>query len=767
MPDPEVVEPEDAWSSNAASGAPAVTDETVFVEGVIRWDRVKLQRLVDHGLTGRLFRATLDEGEEPLLLRRHGVQYLALHTHTELVDQINAVRECNHPHLLAFLGLASDGMRNYGTLMEYMPRSLSRVVARAEESEETSKKLKAVWHTIVLDIAGAIEYLHTRKLGHYALHPRNVLFDSAMTVKLSDYGRSPSMITAQLEEGQQSSTPSDPAQGEPRQLYLAPELLRLDAFHQSADVWSLACIMTRLASLQPLYHQAGASTHHIIMMRIAAGDLGPADQLEKVENLRGGPKLIALVRTCSRLEPRERPSIEMIIEELKNLTTRQKTRRASEITPHNVEPAHMPAPGAVPLLQDKHNERKSGKHHKGEPGLTDHALDRCRQAFEKFDTSKNGSIDAVELCEALAFLGLQMHPTQAGSEVAARRVMKKYDTDGTGSLDMIQFSAVVTDLQRYKSARAAKKDKEKKDVGEKDRRSAGHAAAELLVMTTTSIVACSAIVMPAKSVAGEERVFLTLAERLAPHLVVVPVISGNHHEKEEKVFLTFDDTEKVFLTIAPPQKSSSGEHRHQLMAVVGPIAVVGRLGPVAPVVPVSSAAEPNPRRSNVVRFATDVQDSPSSKSSVPVRKSRVSTTGDQKRQASKEVPPAVKQPAASVTGGPPDRTADNLPAAKRSSVAASVTATVPALSAATLETILPQLPRSVKPPPQSIQLSEGVSASRGKAPHRDDGEEAVGEQQQARKLRRSTNAANTRSAEGAVVQEAANEAQIRAGRVRI
>jgi len=38
--------------------------------------------------TGRLFRATLDNGEEPLLLRRHGVQYLALHTHSELVAQV-------------------------------------------------------------------------------------------------------------------------------------------------------------------------------------------------------------------------------------------------------------------------------------------------------------------------------------------------------------------------------------------------------------------------------------------------------------------------------------------------------------------------------------------------------------------------------------------------------------------------------------------------------------------------------------------------------
>ena len=96
-----------------------------------------------------------------------------------------------------------------------------------------------------------------------------MLFDGAMNVKLADYGRSAEYITQQLEQEQENPPRLGPGE-EHRQLYLAPELLRGDTTTTAADIWSLGCITARMGSLKPLYGQAGASPH-IVMMRIATG----------------------------------------------------------------------------------------------------------------------------------------------------------------------------------------------------------------------------------------------------------------------------------------------------------------------------------------------------------------------------------------------------------------------------------------------------------------------------------------------------------------
>ena len=49
-------------------------DEGLITDGVIRWERLVLDRLIDRGTTGRLFRCRLDDSEEPLIVRRHGLQ---------------------------------------------------------------------------------------------------------------------------------------------------------------------------------------------------------------------------------------------------------------------------------------------------------------------------------------------------------------------------------------------------------------------------------------------------------------------------------------------------------------------------------------------------------------------------------------------------------------------------------------------------------------------------------------------------------------------
>ena len=397
--------------------------ELLKVEGIILWERLQLKaRLIDYGQTGRLFRVKLDQRDEPLLVRRHAVNYMTLQTPKELAEEVNALRYCIHPHLMAIIGLATDGLRNYGTVMEYMPRSLSR-----ELSEGSSKKLHASWDTISADIASALAYLHTNGFGHYALHPRNVFFNMSMTVKLGDYGRSPSVLRHQLneeEEGQAAGAVPSPLipEDEPRRLYCAPEVLQKQdrPLDVSADVWSLGCLMVRIASLKRLYSQVSGSTS-VVMRRVASGELEPADQIEqRGEMLRGGPELVSLVQSCTKLEPSERPAIETVVAELKRIVTIRQVTRLLDT------PASLSSPVQTPYNQ---------------------VMMTPRDAFEAADADRDGLISAEELSTALSLLGMEM------KSEGAVKVLQKYDASGTGALNIEPFGRVVRDLQRFQATR--------------------------------------------------------------------------------------------------------------------------------------------------------------------------------------------------------------------------------------------------------------------------------------------------------------------------
>ena len=149
-------------------------------------------------------------------------------------------------------------------------------------------------------------YLHSQGVCHLALHPRNVLLNSAMAIKLSDFGRTPKLTTALLEGNESAPSHHGDKKQEPARLYMAPEVVRLESFEKSADIWSLGCLLAHMGSQKPLYSGSGARSTYIIMVRVSTGEIKAGTQLEKVEGI--SPLLIDLVHGCTNLEAAERPT---------------------------------------------------------------------------------------------------------------------------------------------------------------------------------------------------------------------------------------------------------------------------------------------------------------------------------------------------------------------------------------------------------------------------------------------------------------------------
>lgn len=60
-------------------------------------------------------------------------------TPQEVLQQISSLRKLRHPRIVSIIGLATDGLNNWGLLMESMPRTMERMLARVMGSEETAR----------------------------------------------------------------------------------------------------------------------------------------------------------------------------------------------------------------------------------------------------------------------------------------------------------------------------------------------------------------------------------------------------------------------------------------------------------------------------------------------------------------------------------------------------------------------------------------------------------------------------------------------------
>ena len=144
-----------------------------------------------------------------------------------------------------------------------------RIVQRGPLSERDAA-------LVVRHVARALAHLAARDIVHRDLKPENLLFVSeaeGADVKLTDFGlaafcaASPRAAEAGGEE--RPATVSGLAGTEP---YMAPEMVRLDAYSHCVDVWSLGvCLFTLLSGYLP-FDPHGTAPPRLVQRNILRGE---------------------------------------------------------------------------------------------------------------------------------------------------------------------------------------------------------------------------------------------------------------------------------------------------------------------------------------------------------------------------------------------------------------------------------------------------------------------------------------------------------------
>ena len=218
----------------------------------------------------------------------------AIRTETEEEKQMvrheaNITLRLNHENVVKLFGITRVKQKQLGIVMELA------------ESGSLDKWIGKIGHgktaTIALGVIDGLDYVHSQKVIHRDIKPRNILMfgpEDDMFPKIADFGVSKVIQTA--------VTPKTKV-GE--DLYMAPEVKMFSRYSFPADIFSLAIMLFEMFNRQLIRHSSQEIQSFIV--RVHSGRIG-----EIPENCEVPENLHDVIISGWDEDPEKRPTLSML-----------------------------------------------------------------------------------------------------------------------------------------------------------------------------------------------------------------------------------------------------------------------------------------------------------------------------------------------------------------------------------------------------------------------------------------------------------------------
>ncbi|KAI8468611.1 MAG: kinase-like domain-containing protein [Monoraphidium minutum] len=212
--------------------------------------------------------------------------------------EVEALSRLRHPNVVPFIGAVMEGPDRCWVVTEFMPGG--SLAARLNRVRGGSAWAKDAWPLsqrlqMGLEVARALASLEASPspILHRDVKPSNVLIDGGGRARLGDFG----LARPAPGEGEGAALTGETG----TYLYMAPEVMRHEAYGGAADVWSFGVMLAELATTQLPYSHAFLTPAQIALA-VSAGRLRPA-----LPDYMPAP-LAALVAACTEFEAGARPA---------------------------------------------------------------------------------------------------------------------------------------------------------------------------------------------------------------------------------------------------------------------------------------------------------------------------------------------------------------------------------------------------------------------------------------------------------------------------
>eukprot|EP01117_Protostelium_nocturnum_P003081 TRINITY_DN14024_c0_g1_i1.p1 TRINITY_DN14024_c0_g1~~TRINITY_DN14024_c0_g1_i1.p1 ORF type:complete len:647 (-),score=226.93 TRINITY_DN14024_c0_g1_i1:62-2002(-) len=208
-------------------------------------------------------------------------------------EEIVLLHELNHPNIVRLLGIYLTSEKMF-MVVEFMENGALDAFLRKKKNADRLSNNDLL--LMGFDIAKGMMYLQSKGVIHRDLACRNLLVDSSLRVKISDFGMSRHGLIYQA------------TSREIPYRWAAPEVFLRNESLPASDVWSFAVCLWEIFTLGSTPYE-GISNKEVAKQVVEDGL-----RLERVP--RCSPETYELMTMCWKLNPEERPDFQEIYERM-------------------------------------------------------------------------------------------------------------------------------------------------------------------------------------------------------------------------------------------------------------------------------------------------------------------------------------------------------------------------------------------------------------------------------------------------------------------
>ena len=212
--------------------------------GVLLQERYRLVALLDAGNMGFVWRGQDESLSRPVAVKFPHAEHLATPGFRERFErEVRRLVQLEHSHIVPIYDAGRLEGVPYAVLAFLTGGNLEQRLAG--RGAGAPRRLPAAdLRAWLPDVAGALDFIHSQGVVHRDVKPANILFDSAGSAHMSDFGLSKALF------GENSLTPSQAMVGSPS--YVPPEAVRQDLDEMKPtgryDQYSLATVVFEVLS---------------------------------------------------------------------------------------------------------------------------------------------------------------------------------------------------------------------------------------------------------------------------------------------------------------------------------------------------------------------------------------------------------------------------------------------------------------------------------------------------------------------------------------
>ncbi|KAF5192415.1 Tyrosine kinase [Thalictrum thalictroides] len=281
-----------------------------------RWhidpDEIELHEQVGRGSTAIIYRGSWKGLEVAVKCMNPDFFYFTENGVGFFVQEIETLSRQHHPFVLRLVGACLNPPEHGWVVTEFLSMTLKEWLhGKGNKRTKRSIPLPPLKEILAkaLEISQGMQYLHEQKpmLLHRDLKPSNIFMDSALHIRVADFGHA-----RFLSDGEKALT------GETgTYIYMAPEVIRHEPYNEKCDVFSYGVILNELITGEHPYIETTYGPTEIAL-GVSEAKLRPA--LPADDSQHG--ELIDLICQSWDEDTSKRPSFAIITSTLKSIQER-------------------------------------------------------------------------------------------------------------------------------------------------------------------------------------------------------------------------------------------------------------------------------------------------------------------------------------------------------------------------------------------------------------------------------------------------------------